>query len=159
MPIAAEENRILALFDRVETVECVALTLPEDDERRTTLLKVAMSALADEDSIRPAIAARVLELSDKTVRAWARHGLIAIVQNNPRMLLDIQSVHRISHILGELRAHGKDRDLLNQVWRLLSDAALVERDDFRESIEQMRRGEGRVLRAAPSDQTSAAPLQ
>jgi hypothetical protein len=37
--IAIEERRVRSLFDRVEAVEGVARTLPEDDERRATLLE------------------------------------------------------------------------------------------------------------------------
>ena len=51
----------------------------------------------------------------------------------------------------DLRALGRDRDLLDAVWRRLSDAALLERPDLGESIEQMRRGEGQVLRPLPGN--------
>jgi DNA-binding transcriptional MerR regulator len=144
--IAVEERRIRGLFERVEAVEDVARTLPEDDERRAKLLEVSSAALADEGTIRPVIAARLLGLSEKTVRAWTSQGVIAAAQRSPRLLLDLQSVHEVSHIVRELRAHGRDRELLDEVWRRLSDAALLERADLRESIEQMQRGEGRVLR-------------
>jgi len=80
------------------------------------------------------------------VRAWAAQGVLAIVQRDPRLLLGVQSVHEVSHIVRELRALGQDRDLLDEVWRRLSDAALLDRPDLQESIEQMRRGEGGVLR-------------
>ena len=143
MTIAIEERRVRSLFDRVEAVEDVARTLPEDDERRATLLQVSHAALADEGTIRPVIAARLLGL---TVRAWAAQGALTIAQRAPRLLLDVQSVHVISHIVRDLRALGKDRDLLDEVWRRLSDAALLERPDFSESLGQMRRGEGTVLR-------------
>lgn len=146
MTIAIEERRVRSLFDRVEAVEDVARTLPEDDERRATLLQVSHAALADEGTIRPVIAARLLGLSEKTVRAWAAQGVLTVAQRTPRLLLDVQSVHVISHIVRDLRALGKDRDLLDEVWRRLSDAALLERPDFSESLGQMRRGEGTVLR-------------
>lgn len=146
MTIAIEERRVRSLFDRVEAVEDVARTLPEDDERRATLLQVSHAALADEGTIRPVIAARLLGLSEKTVRAWAAQGALTVAQRTPRLLLDVQSVHVISHIIRDLRALGKDRDLLDEVWRRLSDAALLERPDFSESLGQMRRGEGTVLR-------------
>jgi len=55
-------------------------------------------------------------------------------------------VHAVSHLVSELRAAGQDRDLLDQVWRRLEDAALLDRADLRESADQMRRGEGRALR-------------
>jgi DNA-binding transcriptional MerR regulator len=146
MSIAVEEQRIRSLFDRVEAVEDVARTLPEDDERRAKLLAVSSAALADEGTVRPVIAARLLGLSEKTIRAWANQGVLAVAQRSPRLLLDLQSVHEVRHIVQDLRALGKDRDLLDEVWRRLSDAALLDRSDLGESIEQMRRGEGRVLR-------------
>lgn len=146
MTIALEEKRIRGLFERVEAVEEVASTLANDDERRAKLLAVSNASLADEGTIRPVIAARLLGLSEKTVRAWAAEGVLTIAQRSPRLLLDVQSVHAVSHIIRELRLLGKDRDLLDEVWRRLSDAALLERADLQESLGQMRRGEGRVLR-------------
>jgi len=151
MSIAVEEQRIRSLFDRVETVEDVARTLPEDDERRAKLLAVSDAALAEEGTVRPVIAARLLGLSEKTVRAWANQGVLAVAQRAPRLLLDVRSVHEVSHILRDLRALGRDRDLLDKVWRRLSDAALLEHPGLRESIEQMRRGEGQVLRPLPGN--------
>ncbi|MGH3196558.1 MAG: hypothetical protein ACRDPY_47170 [Streptosporangiaceae bacterium] len=69
-----------------------------------------------------------------------------VAQRSPRLLLDVRSVHAVSHLVRELRAAGQDRDLLDQVWRRLEDAALLDRDDLRDSLNQMRRREGRVLR-------------
>ncbi len=46
-----EERRLRSLFERVEVVEDVARTLPEDDERRAKLLAVSDSALAEEGTI------------------------------------------------------------------------------------------------------------
>ncbi len=60
MTIAVEEKRLRSLFERVEVVEDVARTLPKDDERRARLLAVSDSALAEEGTIRPVIAARLL---------------------------------------------------------------------------------------------------
>jgi hypothetical protein len=155
MSVAVEEDRVRSLFDRVEAVEDVARTLPEGDDRRSRLLAVSTATLADEGTIRPVIAAKLLGLSEKTVRAWAAQGVLTIAQRMPRLLLDVQSVHVVTHILRDLRAAGKDRDLLDEVWRRLSDSALLDRADLRESIEQMRRGDGRVLRPlGKNDSTS-----
>ena len=150
MTIAVEEKRLRSLFERVEVVEDVARTLPEDDERRARLLAVSDSALAEEGTIRPVIAARLLGLSEKTVRAWAAAGVLTVAQRSPRLLLDVRSVHAVSHLVSELRAAGQDRDLLDQVWHRLEDAALLDREDLRDSLDQMRRGEGRVLRPVNS---------
>ena len=146
MSIAVEEHRIRSLFDRVEAVEDVARTLPEDDERRAKLLAVSSATLADESTVRPVIAARLLGLSEKSIRTWAKQGVLVVAQRSPRLLLDLQSVHEVRHIVQDLRAMGKERDLLDEVWRRISDAALLDSPDLSESIQQMRRGEGRVLR-------------
>jgi len=143
--VAAEEQRIRSLFERVEAIEEVAVTLPEDDDRRARLLAVSRDALAEEGSVRPVIAAKVLGLSEKTVRAWAAAGLLSTRQRSPRLLLDVPSVHEVSHILRAVRAEGLDRDLLEHVWHRLEDQALLNRDDLQESIAQMRRGEVIVL--------------
>jgi hypothetical protein len=146
MSIAIEEQRIRSLFDRVEVVEDVARTLPQGDERRAKLLAVSTATLADEGTVRPVIAARLLGLSERTIRTWAKQGVLAVAQHSPRLLLDLQSVHQVRHIVQDLRAVGKDRNLLDEVGRRLSDAALLDRADLSESIEQMRPGKGRVLR-------------
>jgi DNA-binding transcriptional MerR regulator len=154
MSIALEERRIRSLFDRVETMEDVARTLPVDDDRRARLLEVSNAALVDEGTVRPVIAARLLGLSEKTIRAWASQGVIGTAQRAPRLLLDLQSVHEVSHILRDLREHGRDRDLMDEVWRRLNDAVLLERADLQQSIEQMRQGEGRVLRTSRANGTA-----
>jgi DNA-binding transcriptional MerR regulator len=146
MSVATEEERIRGLFERVETVEEVARTLPEDDERRAKLFEVSRSALANEGTVRPVIAAKILGLSERTVRTWAAAGLLTTRQQSPRLLLDVPSVHTVSHVLRELRADGVNRDLLDHVWHRLEDQALLDREDLQESIQQMLRGEGTVLR-------------
>jgi hypothetical protein len=156
MSIAIEEQRIRSLFDRVEAVEDVARTLPENDERRAKLLAVSSATLADEGTVRPVIAAKLLGLSEKTIREWAKQGVLAVAQRSPRLLLDLQSVHEVRHIVQDLRSLGKDRDLLDEVWRRLSDAALIDRPDLAESIRQMRRGQGRVLRPLGGNGTASS---
>lgn len=152
MSVATEEQRIRNLFERVETIEEVASTLPEDDERRTRLLAVSRDALAEEGSVRPVIVAKILGLSEKTVRAWAAAGLLSTRQRSPRLLLDVPSVHAVSHVLREIRADGLDRDLLEHVWHRLADQALLDREDLQESIEQMRQGDVVVLRPLPDEE-------
>jgi DNA-binding transcriptional MerR regulator len=147
--IAFEEQRIRNLFERIEEVEDVANSLPEADERRRRLLSMSNATLAEEATIRPVIAARLLGLSEKTIRAWADQGVLAVSQRAPRLLLDVMSVHEVSHLIRELRAVGRDRDLLDEVWHRLNDDTLADRDDFRESLSQMRRGQGRILRPLP----------
>ncbi len=148
MTLAVEEQRIRSLLERVEEVEDVANSLPKGDERRTRLLNVTNATLAEEATIRPTIAAKLLGLDEKTVRAWAEQGVLTIAQRRPRLLLDLMSVHDMSHRIQQLREAGKHQGLLDEIWRQLNDQALVESDDFQESLAQVQRGEV-VLRPLP----------
>jgi len=127
----------------------VANSFDTDDERRARLLEVSEGALADEGAIRPVIAAKLLGLSERTVRSWAEAGVLPVVSEHPRLMLDLVSVHLVSHLIRELRAAGRNRDLVDAVVHRLSDRLLLQDEDLRESLEQMRRGEGRVLRPKP----------
>lgn len=157
MSLVAEERRIRNLLDQVEAVEEVAETMDEDDERRASLLASAQGVLAEVDPIRPGIAALLLQLSERTIRAWTAEGvLIRAKTRSRRLLLDPQRLHEVMHLVRDLRKAGHDRNLLDAVWYRLSDQALLDRHDLSESLEQMRRGEGRVLHPRPSDTGSAA---
>jgi excisionase family DNA binding protein len=146
MTIALEEARLRSLLKRVETLEDVASTLDANDERRKRLLEVTRADLDDAEPVRPIIAAKLLGISEKTVRAWVEAGVLKAERDRPRLLLDLASVHTVSHLLNELRAAGQDRDLLDAIWHRLIDDSVLDRDDLAESLDQMRQGQGRVLR-------------
>lgn len=133
------------VLGRVEELEDIAASVPEEDERRIRLISVARETLTDVGPVRPAVAARLLELNEKTVRAWSDEGVLAKASESPRLLLDPEHVHRVWHLVRELRDAGKTRGLLDEVYRRLSDAALLDRADLQESLGQMRRGEGTML--------------
>lgn len=80
------------------------------------------------------------------MKAWAREGVLAIHSQEPRMLLDASRLHEVLHLVSDLRRAGKNRGLLDEVHRRLSDQSLLERTDLVTSLEQMHRGEGRVVR-------------
>jgi hypothetical protein len=148
--VEAEERQVREVLDRVEELEEIAASLPEHDKRRARLLHVAHNTLRDVGPVRPIVAARLLDLTEKTVRGWSDEGVLAKASESPRLLLDAEQVHRVWHLVRELRAAGKTRGLLDEVYRRLSDAALLDRDDLQESLAQMRRGEGGVLAARRS---------
>lgn len=146
MSVATEQRRIQYLFAQVEGIEAVAKTLAEPDERRSRLLDIAKNLVATAGAIRPVIAASILELSEKTVRTWTDEGVLTVAGQEPNLTLDPLRVHEVMHLIQDLRTAGRDRNLLDAVWHRLSDQALLDREDLRESIDQMRRGEGRVVR-------------
>jgi hypothetical protein len=141
MTIAIEETRIRKLLQRVDTIEHVANSLDPRDDRRGELLEVSQGILDDGDPVRPVIAAKLLQISEKTVRAWAEADILRPTSQEPRLLLDPASVHRIGQLLDQLREAGKNRDLLDEVWRRINDQAITEPDHYQEGFGQMRRDE------------------
>ena len=148
--VAAETQQTRLLLERVETLEEVAKSLPDADPRRAKLLEVVRAELADAAPVRPVVAAEILQLTEKTVRDWAHEGVLTVYQQRPRLLLDADRLHQVSHLVDDLRHAGKRRGLLDEVYRRLTDEALSRRDDLAESLAQMRRGEGHVVRPLPS---------
>ena len=148
--VASETTHALELMSRVETLESVAHSLPVGDERRAQLLDLVLKDLAAAPPMRPRVAAELLGLSEKSVRAWvAQSVLLRAETTSPRLLLDVQRVHDVLHLINDLREAGNTTGLLDEVYRQLVDASWLDRSDLRESLEQMKRGEGELLAARP----------
>jgi len=148
MTVAVEETRVIHLFERVERLEAVASADNIRDEQRREILDAALQAIQECDPVRVTIAAQLLKLSRKTVEAWAKEGLLtAATGKHKRLVLDAERLHEVLHLVRDLRARGRDRNLIEAVWYRLNDQALLDREDLAESIEQMKRGEGRVVRS------------
>jgi len=146
--VQVEQDRVAALFFRVEQIEDVANTLAADDPRRRTLSHVVRQELSAAEAVRPVIAAALLGLTEKTVRAWVHEGVLTARTERPRLLLDPSRLHDVWHLVRELKAAGQHRGLLEELYHRLADAALLEREDLQASLEQMRRGEGHQVAAA-----------
>jgi hypothetical protein len=149
--VAAEKELTELLLANVKTIEEVAWGLPADTPGRDKLFDVADSMLATATPIRPVVAADLLELTEKTVRAWASEGVLVVSELEPTMRLEPKRVHEVLHLVREIRRIGKNRGLLDEVHQRLSDRALLDRDDLAESLAQVARGEGRVVRAGDHD--------
>jgi len=134
----AEVEKVLS---RVGTLERIARRISEDDQSRAELLRVSRDVLGDLDPIPVSVAAPLLGVSEPTVRSWTRRGLLvyADAQDNG---LDVHRLYEVIALVRELRAAGQTHDLLNKVWQRLADNAVLERSDLRESLVQMRRGDG-----------------
>jgi DNA-binding transcriptional MerR regulator len=150
MSVAAEATALHNTWDRVEEIERVAATMPEQDSGRATLHEVVRKELAAASPVRPRTAAEILGLTEKTVRAWATEGILTTTRTAPTVLLDPQRLHEIYHLIEDLREAGKTRGLLDEVHRRLVDQRLLEREDLAEGLAQLRRGEGILVRNAPS---------
>jgi|BarGraNGADG00212_1021973.scaffolds.fasta_scaffold16503_5 DNA-binding transcriptional MerR regulator len=143
MSVASESSQAYDLIERIEILECIAGTLPDEDDRRLALIGLVEKDLASAHPFRPRIAAELLDVSEKTVRAWAQEGVLKRAATpSSRVLLDVERVHEVLRLVKDIRAAGETHGLLDEVHRRLVDATWLERDDLTESLEQMRRGEG-----------------
>jgi hypothetical protein len=138
-----ETEQTVALFERIEVLEDVAKRVNDVD--RVRLHRVVRQELEAHPSVRPVAAALILELSEKTVRNWVSEGVLPQAKTpTSRLLIDTKALHEVSHIVKDVRAAGRTRALLDEVYRRLVDATWLEREDLKESLQQMRRGEGTV---------------
>ncbi len=151
MSVAVEEKSIREMLDVVERIESVSRTLP-DSQQRSELNEAVRRLLPQIQPVRVEIAARLLGVSDKTVRAWVNADLLWTTQREPRVLLDPVRLHEVVHLAEDLRAAGaKNRELLEQIWYRLNDEAWLDNAGLMESLEQMARGQGRLLNANQLD--------
>lgn len=134
--MAVEEEQTRQLLERIETLE--------------QLLGVVRAELAGSAPVRHIVAAVILKLTEKTVRDWRLEGVLTLHQHRPRLLLDANRLHRVSHLVADLRRAGRKRGLLDEVYRRLADDALAGRGDLAESLAEMRLGEGQVVRSEPT---------
>jgi hypothetical protein len=149
--VSYETQQALALMERVEELEGVAQSLPEGDSRRQTLLRCVEKDLASATPLRPRIAAQLLQLSEKTVRAWTDEGVLRRADgSSPRVLLDVERVHKVLHLLKDIRDAGHTAGLLDEIYRRLVDETWLTREDLADSLEQMARGVGTTRVPKPS---------
>ncbi len=149
MTLATEENRTAHLFERIEQMEELASAPNLDQDQRAKLRNIVQRTLAESDPVRVSVAAKLLGLSERSVRSWTKEGVLKqAATDSPRVLLDPERLHEVVTLLRDLRRRGRDRNLMEHVWYRLSDQALLERADLQESLEQMRRGEGHVVRSS-----------
>jgi DNA-binding transcriptional MerR regulator len=140
------------LLSRVEQIEEVARTLDANDERRQKLESVVVRSLRAAPPLRPGVAAQLLSLSERTVRAWVVEGVLRPTDStSTRLLLDPERFHEVLHLVHDLREAGKTTGLLDEVYRRLVDATWLERSDLTESLAQMRQREGRVSIVKPAE--------
>ena len=149
--VEAETSRALGLLSRVEAIERVARSFSEHDPRRSELMAAVESDLADAAPLRPRIAAQMLKLSERTVRAWVQKGVLKRADvRSPRLLLDVGRLHEVFHLVHDIRDQENPGSLLEEVLRRLVDATWLDREDLAESLDQMTRCEGTIRVPKPS---------
>jgi hypothetical protein len=145
--IEREKQAALETFGEVEELEEIAGSLaPEQTEQHDRLTSLANRKVASLPPLRTPIVAALLRLSEPTVRAWLKDGVLREAAPTTRKL-DPVRVHQVLHLVNDLRAQGTNRHLVDAVWARLQDDALLEREDLKQSLEELRRGDTVVLRS------------
>jgi hypothetical protein len=85
-------------------------------------------------------AARYLDVSESTVRAWLTRAL-SRPRQRPEPVVDITSLRRVGHAPAELRERGRDRDWTRALVDLLHDRAERRRPKLLEGLDEQRCGE------------------
>jgi len=121
---AHESSQAYDVIERIETLERIAGTLPDQDDRRLALLGLVQKDLASAQPVRPRLAAELLDLSEKIVRAWAREGILTrAARPSSPIHLDFGRVHEVLLLVQDLRAEGHTVGLVDEVHRRLVQAA------------------------------------
>jgi hypothetical protein len=121
---AHESNQAYDVIERIEILERIAGTFPDEDERRLALLDLVRKDLASAQPLRPRLAAEVLDLSEKIVRGWTKEGILTrAARPSSPIHLDFERVHEVLLVMRDLRAAGHTVGLTDEVHRRLADAA------------------------------------
>lgn len=157
MPVTIEREteQLRDLFDRVDKVLNVADNIRREHPRYAAeLVQASRSALSSAQPVRVRIAAVLLSVSDKTIRDWIHEGVLTTRSGQRRVQsLDPERLHKVVHLVQDLRASGQNRDLRASLWNKLQDSALLDRDDLAESLGQLRTG--RLKPALTRDEEAA----
>lgn len=111
-----------------------------DETRAKDLVRVAWDAVERAEPVRVFHAQKLLDVSRQTIRDWMHKGVLKQEAESPARL-KLATVLDAKDAVDELREMGKDQNLVSAVLSRLEGEALSENDRFRESVEQMKRGE------------------
>jgi DNA-binding transcriptional MerR regulator len=144
MTVLQEREHVQHMVSQVNELDEIASTL--DDAATAQRLRSVSEAIAAEIApVRVVIAAEVLGVSEKTVRSWVREGVLVKAGAHRRVLLDPAGLIAVERIVEQLRANGRDRNLLDAVYYELVDNDLANSSDLRDSLAQAKRREGHQI--------------
>lgn len=148
-----EERAALVLFEQAQRLDGVAASTHETGTR-DTVREVVQDLLAHAEPVRATIASKILGVDEKTVRAWAKEGLLVPVRGRPRLMLEAERLYAVATLVQDLRRAGRTRNLVEAIWQRLQDRELLENDQLADGLRQMEQGEGRPWREIRAEWSS-----
>jgi hypothetical protein len=109
------------------------------DQRPRNTLASSRAHPAEPEAV--AVAARLLEVSRTTVKAWRSSGVLTPVIKRRRHEVTVDSLVRLQALISELRRLGRMRQLRDYVWWSAHDSADYANGQLFEALRQLRAGE------------------
>jgi hypothetical protein len=131
-------ERIARDIDELDELED---SLGRNKEARLKVVRLKRRRLAEAPSARLSVAAKLLDLSVPTIRTWIDRGLLEEVGGSSPRRVTLQSVLEVRPLVRELRALGRDRNLLEAVLARIEDERALSDRKLRHSLDEMRSGE------------------
>ena len=125
----------------VDDLDALEASVRRNKDARLTVGRLRRRRLAEAPSVRLSVAAKLLGLSVPTIRAWIDHGLLDEVRRVSPRRVTLASVLEVRPIVRELRALGRDRNLLEAVLARVEDERALSDRKLRKSLDEMRSGE------------------
>lgn len=131
-------ERIARDIDELDELES-ALTRNKD--ARLRVVRLRRRRLDEAPSVRLSVAGKLLDLSLPTIRVWIERGLLDEIDGSSPRRITLGSVLEVRPLVRELRALGRDRNLLEAVLARLEDERTLSDRKLRRSLDEMHSGE------------------
>jgi DNA-binding transcriptional MerR regulator len=131
-------ERIARDIDELDELEN---SLGRNEDARLKVVRLRRRRLDEAPSVRLSVAGKLLGLSLPTIRTWIDRGLLGEVRGSSPRRVTLRSVLEVRPLVRELRALGRDRNLLEAVLARVEDERTLSDRKLRRSLDEMRSGE------------------
>jgi hypothetical protein len=129
------------LAREVEEIAKIEAALDANPDAQRSLADLRVRLIDLQPTVRLSVAADLLEISLPTVRAWMDDGVLREAGDSSPRRVSLESVLEVRPVLRDLRALGRDRNLLAAVTDRLEDERDLADSRLQRSLEEMRRGD------------------
>jgi hypothetical protein len=131
-------ERIARDVDELDELES---SLGRNEDARLKVVRLRRRRLDEAPSVRLSVAGKLLGLSLPTIRTWIDRALLEEVRDTSPRRVTLRSVLEVRPLVRELRALGRDRNLLEAVLARVEDERTLSDRKLRRSLDEMRGGE------------------
>ena len=131
-------ERIARDIDELDELES---SLGRNEDARLKVVRRRRRRLDEAPSVRLSVAGTLLDLSLPTIRTWIDRGLLEEMRGSSPRRVTLRSVLlEVRPLVRELRALGRDRNLLEAVLARVEDERTLSDRMLRRSLDEMRGG-------------------